>query len=146
MGGPSNARRVRPGLARSSVAAGRGSAVASDPLHNDLSLHLDGLGAGQTLYVRVSSAASDAFGIGAYQLQVRPQGALGWAANETSQPMKAAPALNKALELDHELGDAYWQRGVLLHAQGANVDALRDLQTALEKRPSRYEAWATIAL
>ena len=75
-----------------------------------------------------------------YQLYV------GWAANELGQQAKAMTALNKAIELDHELGDAYWQRGVLLQKQGANMDALKDLQTALEKRPSRFEAWATIAL
>jgi Tfp pilus assembly protein PilF len=44
------------------------------------------------------------------------------------------------------MGDAYWQRGVMLQRQGQNIDALNDLQTALVKRPSRYEAWATIAL
>jgi predicted Zn finger-like uncharacterized protein len=71
---------------------------------------------------------------------------VGWAANELGQAAKAGPALNKALELDHELGDAYWQRGVLLQKQGSNKDALKDLMTALEKRPSRHEAWATIAL
>jgi cellulose synthase operon protein C len=71
---------------------------------------------------------------------------VGWAANELGQPTKAAPALNKAIELDHELGDAYWQRGLLLQKQGATQDALRDLTTALEKRPSRFEAWAAIAL
>ncbi len=71
---------------------------------------------------------------------------VGWAANELGQPAKASPALNKALDLDHDLADAYWQRGVLLQKQGATQDALHDLQTALEKRPSRYEAWATIAL
>ena len=75
-----------------------------------------------------------------YQLYV------GWAANELGQPAKAMSSLNKAIDLDHDLGDAYWQRGVLLQKQGANMDALKDLQTALEKRPSRYEAWATIAL
>jgi tetratricopeptide (TPR) repeat protein len=71
---------------------------------------------------------------------------VGWAANELGQVNKARPALNKALELDHELADAYWQRGILLQNQGQTEDALRDLNTALEKRPSRFEAWATIAL
>jgi cellulose synthase operon protein C len=71
---------------------------------------------------------------------------VGWAANELANTSKALTALNKAIELDRELGDAYWQRGVLLQKQGATKDALKDLQTALEKRPSRYEAWATIAL
>ena len=75
-----------------------------------------------------------------YQLYV------GWAANELNNTSKAQAALNKALELDRELGDAYWQRGVMLQKLGANDDALKDLQTALEKRPSRYEAWATVAL
>jgi predicted Zn finger-like uncharacterized protein len=71
---------------------------------------------------------------------------VGWAANELNQPGKAGPALNRAIELDHELGDAYWQRGITLQKQTEIQDALRDLQTALAKRPSRYEAWATIAL
>jgi tetratricopeptide (TPR) repeat protein len=71
---------------------------------------------------------------------------VGWAANELAQPQKAQVALNRAIELDHELGDAYWQRGILLQKQGATLDALADLRTALEKRPSRYEAYATMAL
>ena len=58
----------------------------------------------------------------------------------------AVGAEREHLELDHELGDAYWQRGLLLQKQGATQDALRDLQTALEKRPSRFEAYASIAL
>jgi tetratricopeptide (TPR) repeat protein len=71
---------------------------------------------------------------------------LGWAANEAGQPGRADTALKRALELDQELGDAYWQRGVLLQKQGATLDALNDLKIALEKRPSRYEAYATMAL
>jgi tetratricopeptide (TPR) repeat protein len=71
---------------------------------------------------------------------------VGWAANEMGQANKAAPALNKALELDHDLADAYWQRGVLLQNQGQTEDALRDLNTALEKRPDRFQVWATIAM
>jgi tetratricopeptide (TPR) repeat protein len=71
---------------------------------------------------------------------------VGWAANELGQPTKARAALNRAIELDNNLGDAYWQRGVLLQKGGSNVDALDDLQKALEKRPSRFEAWATMAL
>jgi tetratricopeptide (TPR) repeat protein len=55
-------------------------------------------------------------------------------------------ALKRALELDRDLGDAYWQRGVLLQKQGQTIDALADLKTALEKSPSRYEAFATMAL
>ncbi|XYH99181.1 tetratricopeptide repeat protein [Sorangium sp. So ce1128] len=71
---------------------------------------------------------------------------VGWGANETGQTARADVALKRALELDAELGDAYWQRGVLLQKQGASRDALADLQIALAKRPSRYEAYATMAL
>jgi predicted Zn finger-like uncharacterized protein len=71
---------------------------------------------------------------------------VGWGANEAGQPGRAETVLKRALELDKDLGDAYWQRGVLLQKQGATADALQDLQTALEKRPSRYEAYATMAL
>ena len=71
---------------------------------------------------------------------------VGWGANEAGQPARAEQVLKRALDLDKDLGDAYWQRGVLLQKQGATADALMDLQTALERRPSRYEAYATMAL
>jgi tetratricopeptide (TPR) repeat protein len=71
---------------------------------------------------------------------------VGWSANEAGQPGRAEKALRRALELDQELADAYWQRGVLLQKQGATLDALKDLEVALEKRPSRHEAYATMAL
>jgi tetratricopeptide (TPR) repeat protein len=71
---------------------------------------------------------------------------LGWVNNEIGQQGPAADALKKALELDHELADAYWQRGVLEQKQGRTVDAISDLRTALQKRPSRFEAYATMAL
>jgi predicted Zn finger-like uncharacterized protein len=90
---------------------------------------------------RYLEAAANADGNRAeYQLYV------GWAANELQQTARATTALNRAIELDHELGDAYWQRGVLLQKQGASLEALKDLQTALEKNPSRHEAYATMAL
>jgi len=71
---------------------------------------------------------------------------VGWAANELNQVQRAEQAISRALELDRELADAYWQRAVLLHKQARTLDALADLQVALEKRPSRYEAYATMAL
>ncbi len=71
---------------------------------------------------------------------------VGWAANELNQVQRAEQAISRSLELDRELADAFWQRGVLLHKQGRTLDALADLQTALEKRPSRFEAYATMAL
>jgi tetratricopeptide (TPR) repeat protein len=43
------------------------------------------------------------------------------------------------------MGDAYWQRGVWLQKRGATVDALKELNRALELNPSRFEAYATIA-
>jgi tetratricopeptide (TPR) repeat protein len=70
---------------------------------------------------------------------------VGWAANEAGQPEIASSSLAKALELDSSMGDAYWQRGILLQRQGRNADAIKDLLTALEKRPSRYEAYAALA-
>ena len=62
---------------------------------------------------------------------------IAWVANEMNQPTKAQAAIERALSLDKEMADAYWQRGILLQKQGASLDALKDLQTALEKRPSR---------
>ena len=70
---------------------------------------------------------------------------VGWAGNEIGQPAEAEQALARALERDKNLGDAYWQRGVLLQKQGQTRDALEDLKTALAKNPSRIEAYATMA-
>jgi tetratricopeptide (TPR) repeat protein len=70
---------------------------------------------------------------------------IGWAANEAGQPSVAQDALHKALELDKSLADAYWQRGILERRQSAVRDAERDLLKALELKPSRYEAHATLA-
>jgi predicted Zn finger-like uncharacterized protein len=71
---------------------------------------------------------------------------VGWAANDAGNSGRAEVELKKALDLDHSLGDAYWQRGVLLQKKGESISALQDLQTAIEKRPSRFEAYATMAL
>ena len=70
---------------------------------------------------------------------------VGWGANDTGQPARAESALKKAIELDKGLGDAYWQRGILRQKSGSASDALEDLKMALERRPSRYEAYATMA-
>ncbi|MEO8903056.1 MAG: tetratricopeptide repeat protein [Polyangiaceae bacterium] len=69
----------------------------------------------------------------------------GWAANEAGNVPKAEHALAEALRLDQGLADAYWQRGVLRQRQGAARDAITDLKKALELRPSRYEAHASLA-
>lgn len=70
---------------------------------------------------------------------------IGWVANELGETPLAESALRRAIELDRNLGDAYWQRGVLLQKQGQALDALNDLTIALEKSPSRFEIHATMA-
>ncbi len=47
-----------------------GSAVASDPLNNNLSLRIDHPTEGGTYYVKVEGATSDVFGIGRYRLNI----------------------------------------------------------------------------
>ncbi|MBW2453187.1 MAG: zinc-ribbon domain-containing protein [Deltaproteobacteria bacterium] len=71
---------------------------------------------------------------------------VGWAANEAGQPTLAEKAIEKALALDRNLGDAYWQRAVVLLKRQQTLDALDDLAIALEKNPTRYEAYATMAM
>lgn len=68
-----------------------------------------------------------------------------WAANEVGRPQRAETAVQKALELDAGMGDAYWQRGILRFKQGAVRDAVKDLQKALDLKPSRLEAHAALA-
>ena len=58
---------------------------------------------------------------------------------------KAEHALAEALRIDQGLADAYWQRGVLRQRQGAARDAIADLTKALELRPTRSEAHASLA-
>ncbi|MBK8251664.1 MAG: zinc-ribbon domain-containing protein [Polyangiaceae bacterium] len=70
---------------------------------------------------------------------------VGWVANELGETQLAESSLQRAIELDRNLGDAYWQRGVLLQKQGQALDALNDLKIALEKAPSRFEIYATMA-
>jgi tetratricopeptide (TPR) repeat protein len=70
---------------------------------------------------------------------------VGWAANEAGNVPKAEKSLAEALRLDQGLADAYWQRGVLRQRQGAVRDAIADLTRALQLRPSRHEAHASLA-
>ena len=69
----------------------------------------------------------------------------GWAANDAGQPAIARDSLMRALALDRQLADAHWQLGVMLRKQGAVLDAVRHLQKALELRPTRFEAYASLA-
>ncbi len=72
---------------------------------------------------------------------------VGWAANDANpaQLGLAQDEIQKALDLDKLLADAYWQRGVLERKRLAVEDALKDLRHALELRPSRIDAYATMA-
>jgi tetratricopeptide (TPR) repeat protein len=72
---------------------------------------------------------------------------LAWVATETvpADLSTARTEVDKALSLDKLLGDAYWQRGVVERIAGAVDDAIRDLKHALELRPTRFEAHATLA-
>jgi Matrixin len=49
-----------------------GSAVAPDPMHGDLSVHLDGLTPNRTYYFKVDNTGSDVFGIGSYRMILLP--------------------------------------------------------------------------
>ncbi len=72
---------------------------------------------------------------------------LAWAAND-AQPAQlevARDEIDKALALDKMNPEAYWQRGVLERMEGAVDDAVKDERHALQLRPSRYEAHATLA-
>lgn len=70
-----------------------------------------------------------------------------WAANEATpaQLGLARTHVDKALALDKLLADGYWQRGVVLLREGAVNDAIKDLKHALELKPSRHEAHASLA-
>lgn len=67
---------------------------------------------------------------------------VGWVAIELQDFAKAGISLDRAIDIDRTLADAYWKRGELRVRQGAVVDALSDLDTALKLAPSRIEAHA----
>lgn len=48
------------------------AAATQNPLHNDLSLTVDRAQVGDTYYVRIEAARPDAFGVGAYHLELAP--------------------------------------------------------------------------
>ena len=70
-----------------------------------------------------------------------------WAANDAvpAQLGLARVHVDRALQLDKLLADAYWQRGVLERREGAVKDAIKDLKHALELKPGRHEAHAALA-
>jgi predicted Zn finger-like uncharacterized protein len=72
---------------------------------------------------------------------------LAWAANEATpaQLELAHDEIDKALALDKMNAEVYWQKGVLEQMEASIDDAIKDEKRALELRPSRYEAHATLA-
>ena len=62
------------------------SAVATDPLLNDLSLYIGSVEAGDTYYVKVESGTDDVFGVGAYQLTIDPQLSAAWSLEPGTPP------------------------------------------------------------
>jgi hypothetical protein len=56
------------------------SALATDPLHNDLTIHLGGVSASDVYFVKVQSGTDDVFGIGTYRLTIEPNLPAPWAA------------------------------------------------------------------
>ncbi len=70
-----------------------------------------------------------------------------WAANEAAPPQLglARDEVDKALQLDKLSGDAYWQRGIVERREGRPNDAVKNLLKALELKPTRFEAHASLA-
>jgi Tfp pilus assembly protein PilF len=70
---------------------------------------------------------------------------LAWGATESQDWKLGETEVGKALASDQMLGDAYWQRAVIEEVKGNVEDAIRDATKALELRPGRNEAHATLA-
>ena len=70
-----------------------------------------------------------------------------WAANEGIPPQVqiAREEADRALAIDKQEADAYWQRGVSYLKEGAFVSAQDDLRKAVELKPERAEAHAALA-
>ncbi|SRR5579883_204084 len=73
------------------------SALAPDPLNNNLSLHLDHLTSGDEYYVKVEGGTGDVFGIGSYGLEIDPHPAGGVVSPPApSGPPAPPPSLSNA--------------------------------------------------
>jgi cellulose synthase operon protein C len=107
---------------------------------------------GRAMMLRGSSQQADALRYLKRAVDLDPNRAeyhvyLAWAANEATpaQLELARDEIDKALALDKLNPEAYWQQGVLERMEGAIEDAIKHERRALELRPSRYEAHATLA-
>ncbi|MEO8874723.1 MAG: tetratricopeptide repeat protein, partial [Polyangiaceae bacterium] len=107
---------------------------------------------GRAIFLQGGSTQADAMRYLKRAVELDPNRAeyhlyVGWAANNAvpAQLGLAKDEIEKALSLDKLLGDAYWQRGVLEQKEGSIEDAIRDLKRALELKPTRVDAHATLA-
>jgi tetratricopeptide (TPR) repeat protein len=107
---------------------------------------------GRALMQKGGSSQADALHYLQRAVEIDPNRAefhvyLARAANDATpaQLELARDEVDRALALDKVNAEAYWQRGVLERVEGAIEDAMKDERHALELRPSRYEAHATLA-
>jgi tetratricopeptide (TPR) repeat protein len=107
---------------------------------------------GRALMLKGPSQQAEAMRTLKYAVDLDPNRAefhvyLAWAANEATpaQLELAHDEIDKALALDKLNAEVYWQKGVLEQMEASIDDAIHDEKRALELRPSRYEAHATLA-
>jgi hypothetical protein len=96
------------------------TAVASDLLHGDLTIHLSNLTVGAVYYVEVSGATGDVFSVGSYRMQLVPDGVA---------PASGTPSTTPVLPADGHTNDTVGTatdiRGSLFHMGTAYAYALR---------------------
>jgi tetratricopeptide (TPR) repeat protein len=107
---------------------------------------------GRALLLKGASMQADALRYLKRAVELDPNRAefhvyVAWAADDATpaQLELARDEVDKALALDKVNAEAYWQRGIIERMEGAIEDAVKDEKHALELRPSRYEAHATLA-
>jgi tetratricopeptide (TPR) repeat protein len=107
---------------------------------------------GRAIFLQGGTAQADAMRFLKRATELDPNKAeyhlyVGWAANNAipAQLGLAKDEIDKALSLDKLLADAYWQRGVLEQKQGTVDDAIHDVMHALQLKPTRVDAHATLA-
>jgi tetratricopeptide (TPR) repeat protein len=107
---------------------------------------------GRAFFLKGGSSLTDATRYLKKAVQLDPNHAeyhfyLAWVATEASNPdlTTAKTEVEQALTIDRLMGDAYWQRGVVELLSGLVDDALKDLHRALQLKPTRFEAHATLA-
>jgi tetratricopeptide (TPR) repeat protein len=107
---------------------------------------------GRAKLLRGGPFASDALRLLKRASELDPNNAqfhvyVAWAANEGTPPQVqiAREEAERALAIDKQEADAYWQRGVSYLKEGAFVSAQDDLRKAVELKPERSEAHAALA-